>query len=49
MRDTDDSYGLGTSPEDQMRNFWRDKGKAVPFSGQPDIEGTSHDFDRERY
>lgn len=49
MHEADDSYGLGTSPEDRMRNFWRDKGKAVPFSGSPDIEGTSHDFESDRY
>lgn len=48
-READDSYGLGASAEDRMRNFWRDKGKVVPFSGPPDPEGTSHDFDRERY
>lgn len=47
MHEADDSYGLGIFPEDRMRNFWRDKGKSVPFSGSPDIEGTSHDFDRE--
>ena len=43
-----ESYGLGTSPEDRMRNFWRDKGKLVPFSGPPEPQGTRHDFDRER-
>lgn len=44
----EESYGLGTSPDDRLRNFWRDKGKLVPFSGPPDPEGTRHDFDRER-
>lgn len=43
-----ESYGLGTSPEDRVKNFWRDKGKLVPFSGPPDPHGTPHDFDRER-
>lgn len=47
--EADESYGLGTSPEDRMENFWRDKGKVVPFSGPPEPEGTSHDFDRERF
>lgn len=47
--EADDSYGLGTCAEDRMRNFWRDRGKVVPFSGPPDPEGTRHDFDRERY
>lgn len=44
----EESYGLGTAPEDRLRNFWRDKGKLVPFSGPPDPRGTRHDFDRER-
>lgn len=44
----EESYGLGTSPEDRMRNFWRDKGKLVPFSGPPESQGTRRDFDRER-
>ena len=48
-READNSYGLGASAEDRMNNFWRDKGKVVPFSGPPDPEGNSHDFDRERY
>ena len=43
-----ESYGQGTSPEDRMRNFWRDKGKLVPFSGPADPEGDRHDFDRDR-
>ena len=49
LYEAEESYGQGTSPEDRMNNFWRDKGKVVPFSGPPDPEGTSHDFDRERY
>ena len=48
LEDVEESYGLGTSPEDRGRNFWRDKGKLVPFSGPPDPQGTRHDFDRER-
>jgi hypothetical protein len=48
LEDVDESYGLGTSPDDRVRNFWRDKGKVVPFSGPPDSQGTRHDFDRER-
>lgn len=47
MYEVDESHGLGTSPEDRMQNFWRDKGKIVPFSGPPEPEGTNHDFDRE--
>jgi hypothetical protein len=48
LDEAEESYGLGTSPEDRMRNFWRDKGKLVPFFGPPDTQGTRHDFDRER-
>jgi hypothetical protein len=48
LEDLDVSYGLGTSPDDRVRNFWRDKGKVVPFSGAPGPQGTRHDFDRER-
>jgi hypothetical protein len=44
----EESYGQGTSPQDRMRNFWRDKGKLVSFSGPPDPQGTRHDLDRER-
>jgi hypothetical protein len=47
MREADDSYGLGTSAEDRMTNFWRDKGKVVSFSGPPDPEGTRDDFDQD--
>ena len=47
MREVDDSYGQGTSAEDRVRNFWRDKGK-VPFSGSANIEGSTHDFDPDR-
>ena len=48
LDEAEESYGLGTSPEDRVKNFWRDKGKLVPFSGPPDPQGTRHDFDRER-
>jgi hypothetical protein len=46
--ESEESYGQGTCPEDRMRNFWRDNGKLVSFSGPPDPQGTRHDFDRER-
>lgn len=48
LDEADQSYGQGTSPEDRVRNFWRDKGKLVPFSGPSDPEGDRHDFDRDR-
>jgi len=46
--EAEESYGQGSSPENRMSNFWRDKDKLVPFSGPPDPDGTRHDFDRER-
>jgi len=47
LHEAAESFGQGTSARDRMRNFWRDKGKTVRFSGPPDPEGTRHDFDRE--
>ena len=37
--------GLGFSSEDQMRTYWRDKGKSHPMPGHPDPEGVRRDLD----
>ena len=30
--------GIGFSPEEQMKNYWRDKGEIFPMQGHPDPE-----------
>ena len=46
LPEDDESFGLGTSPRDRMRNFWRDKGRTVRFTEPTDFGGTRHDFDQ---
>ncbi len=38
--------GVGFSPEERMRTYWRDKGKIYPMSGHPDPEGATRDPDQ---
>ena len=42
---SDSISGLGFSSEDQMRTYWRDKGKSYPMPGHPDPEGARRDID----
>lgn len=35
--------GVGFSPEEQLRTYWRDKGKIYPMSGHPDPDGATRD------
>ena len=42
---SDSIPGLGFSSEDQMRTYWRDKGKSYPMPGHPDPEGVRRDLD----
>ncbi|RZI40141.1 hypothetical protein EGT07_25140 [Herbaspirillum sp. HC18] len=47
MRLQQDSIpGVGFSPEERMRTYWRDKGKIYPMSGHPDPEGATRDPDQ---
>ena len=38
--------GMGSFSEEQMRNYWRDKGEIYPAPGHPDPEGARGEFDR---
>lgn len=38
--------GVGFSPEERMRTYWRDKGKIYPMLGHPDPEGATRDPDQ---
>lgn len=38
--------GVGFSPEERMRTYWRDKGTIYPMSGHPDPEGATGDPDQ---
>lgn len=38
--------GVGFSPEEQLRTYWRDKGKIYPMSGHPDPDGATRDPDQ---
>lgn len=38
--------GMGSFSEEQMRNYWRDKGEIYPVPGHPDPEGARGEFDR---
>jgi hypothetical protein len=35
--------GMGFSPEERLRTYWRDKGKIYPMPGHPDPEGATRD------
>ena len=35
----DDISGIGFSPDDQVNNYWRDKGESFPMPSHPDPEG----------
>ena len=37
--------GMGSFSEEQMRNYWRDKGNIYPTPGHPDPEGARRDTD----
>ena len=37
--------GTGSFSEEQMRNYWRDKGEVYPVPGHPDPEGARGQFD----
>ena len=38
--------GMGSFSEEQIRNYWRDKGEIYPAPGHPDPEGARGEFDR---
>lgn len=38
--------GMGSFFDEQMRNYWRDKGEIYPMPGHPDPEGARGEFDR---
>jgi hypothetical protein len=38
--------GTGSFFDEQMRNYWRDKGEIYPMPGHPDPEAARGDFDR---
>lgn len=38
--------GVGFSPDEHVRNYWRDKGEIYPMPGHPDPEGARGEFDR---
>ena len=42
----DSMPGMGSFSEEQMRNYWRDKGEIYPVPGHPDPEGARGEFDR---
>ncbi len=38
--------GMGSFSEEQMRNYWRDKGEIYPMPGHPDPEGARGELHR---